>query len=318
MPKQSMDNKASKNSAFPDPDRLDGDHTLPPSDATEFDGSNLNGSSRARAGRIPTSDFQSIPNSEFNNPVLFVGAGPGDPELITVKGQRALMAADVVIYAGSLVPEGLLQWTRPGTTALSSAAMNLEEIIEAIKNAYSKGKRVVRLHTGDPSLYGAIFEQMVELQQRGIPYNVIPGVTAAFAAAAALGLEYTLPEVSQTLILTRMAGRTPVPEKEKLADLAKHQASMAIYLSMSMANEVAGILTAAYGKNATCAVVYRASQPEEKVIVTRIEKLAERVELEKITKHALIIVGKVLDVRPENLQHKSKLYDRKFKHGCRG
>jgi precorrin-4/cobalt-precorrin-4 C11-methyltransferase len=318
MPKQSMDNKASKNSAFPGPDRLDGDHTLPPSDATEFDGSNLNGSSRARAGRIPTSDFQSIPNSEFNNPVLFVGAGPGDPELITVKGQRALMAADVVIYAGSLVPEGLLQWTRPGTTALSSAAMNLEEIIEAIKNAYSKGKRVVRLHTGDPSLYGAIFEQMVELQQRGIPYNVIPGVTAAFAAAAALGLEYTLPEVSQTLILTRMAGRTPVPEKEKLADLAKHQASMAIYLSMSMANEVAGILTAAYGKNATCAVVYRASQPEEKVIVTRIEKLAERVEAEKITKHALIIVGKVLDVRPENLQHKSKLYDRKFKHGCRG
>jgi precorrin-4/cobalt-precorrin-4 C11-methyltransferase len=317
MPKQSMDNKASKNSAFPGPDRLDGDHTLPPSDATDLDGSNPNGSSRARAGRIPTSDFQSIPNSEFNNPVLFVGAGPGDPELITVKGQRALMAADVVIYAGSLVPEGLLQWTRPGTTALSSAAMNLEEIIEAIKNAYSKGKRVVRLHTGDPSLYGAIFEQMVELQQRGIPYNVIPGVTAAFAAAAALGLEYTLPEVSQTLILTRMAGRTPVPEKEKLADLAKHQASMAIYLSMSMANEVAGILTAAYGKNATCAVVYRASQPEEKVIVTRIEKLAERVEAEKITKHALIIVGKVLDVRPENLQHKSKLYDRKFKHGCR-
>jgi precorrin-4/cobalt-precorrin-4 C11-methyltransferase len=270
--------------------------------------------------RQNTNSKSQIPNpkSQINKSVLFVGAGPGDPELITVKGQRALMAADVVIYAGSLVPEGLLQWTRPGTTALSSAAMNLEEIIEAIENAYSKGKRVVRLHTGDPSLYGAIFEQMVELQQRGIPYIVIPGVTAAFAAAAALGLEFTLPEVSQTLILTRMAGRTPVPEKEKLADLAKHQASMAIYLSMSMANEVAGILTAAYGKNATCAVVYRASQPEEKVIVTTIEKLAERVEAEKITKHALIIVGKVLDVRPENLQHKSKLYDRKFKHGCRG
>ncbi len=284
MPKQSINNKASENSAF----------------------------------RIPHSEFQSIPVSEFNNPVLFVGAGPGDPELITVKGQKALMAADVVIYAGSLVPEGLLQWTRPGTTALSSAAMDLAEIIEAIDSAYSKGKRVVRLHTGDPSLYGAIFEQMVELQQRGIPYNVIPGVTAAFAAAAALGLEYTLPEVSQTLILTRMAGRTPVPEKENLAELAKHQASMAIYLSMSMANEVAGILTAAYGKNATCAVVYRASQPEEKVIVTKLKKLAERIEAEKITKHALIIVGKVLDVSPENLQHKSKLYDREFKHGCRG
>ena len=284
MPKQSINNKASENSAF----------------------------------RIPNSDFQSIPTSEFYNPVLFVGAGPGDPELITVKGQRALVAADVVIYAGSLVPEGLLQWTRPGTTALSSASMDLAEIIEAIENAYSKGKRVVRLHTGDPSLYGAIFEQMVELQKRGIPYKVIPGVTAAFAAAAAIGLEYTLPEVSQTLILTRMAGRTPVPEKESLADLAKHQASMAIYLSMSMVNEVAGILAAAYGKNASCAVVYRASQPEEKVIVTKLKKLAERVEAEKITKHALIIVGKVLDVSPENLQHKSKLYDREFKHGCRG
>jgi precorrin-4/cobalt-precorrin-4 C11-methyltransferase len=270
--------------------------------------------------RQNTNSKSQIPNpkSQIKNPVLFVGAGPGDPELITVKGQRALMAADVVIYAGSLVPEGLLQWTRPGTTALSSAAMDLAEIIEAIKSAYSKGKRVVRLHTGDPSLYGAIFEQMVELQKRGIPYKVIPGVTAAFAAAAAIGLEYTLPEVSQTLILTRMAGRTPVPEKENLADLASHQASMAIYLSMSMVNEVAGILAAAYGKNATCAVVYRASQPEEKVVVTTLKKLAERVEAEKITKHALIIIGKVLDVSPENLQHKSKLYDREFKHGCRG
>jgi precorrin-4/cobalt-precorrin-4 C11-methyltransferase len=259
-----------------------------------------------------------IPHSAFDTPVLFVGAGPGDPELITVKGQKALMAADMVIYAGSLVPEGLLQWTRPGTTALSSASMDLAEIIEAIESAHSKGKRVVRLHTGDPSLYGAVFEQMVELQRRGIPYKVIPGVTAAFAAAAALGLEYTLPEVSQTLILTRMAGRTPVPEKENLVDLAKHQASMAIYLSMSMVDEVAGILTAAYGANATCAVVYRASQPEERVIVTPLKKLAKRVNAEKINKHALIIVGKVLDVSPENLQHKSKLYDRDFKHGCRG
>jgi precorrin-4/cobalt-precorrin-4 C11-methyltransferase len=270
--------------------------------------------------RQNTNSKSQIPNpkSQINNPVLFIGAGPGDPELITVKGQRALMEADVVIYAGSLVPEALLQWTRPATTALSSASMDLEAIIDAIESAHSEGKRVVRLHTGDPSLYGAIFEQMVELQRRGIPYKVIPGVTAAFAAAAALGLEYTLPEVSQTLILTRMAGRTPVPEKENLTDLAKHQASMAIYLSMSMANEVAGILTAAYGKNATCAVVYRASQPEEKVIVTTLKKLAERIEAEKITKHALIIVGKVLDVSPENLQHKSKLYDREFKHGCRG
>jgi precorrin-4/cobalt-precorrin-4 C11-methyltransferase len=262
------------------------------------------------------SEFR-IPNSEFKPPVLFIGAGPGDPELITVKGQRALMEADVVIYAGSLVPEELLQWTRPATTALSSASMDLEAIINAIERAHSEGKRVVRLHTGDPSLYGAIFEQMVELQKRGIPYKVIPGVTAAFAAAAALGLEYTLPEVSQTLILTRMAGRTPVPEKENLADLAAHQASMAIYLSMSMIDEVADILAAAYGMNASCAVVYRASQPEESIIVTPLKELAKRVKAEKINKHALIIVGKVLDVSSENLQHKSKLYDREFKHGCR-
>ena len=152
------------------------------------------------------------PQSAIENPVLFVGAGPGDPELITVKGQKALMDADLVIFAGSLVPEALLQWTRPGATTLNSASMTLEQIIEAIAAAQSAGKRVVRLHTGDPSLYGAIFEQMAELQKREIPYKVIPGVTAAFAAAAALGIEYTLPEISQTLILTRMAGLSPVPQ----------------------------------------------------------------------------------------------------------
>jgi precorrin-4/cobalt-precorrin-4 C11-methyltransferase len=309
MPMQSKKQETSENSAFPGSDRLDEDNTLRHNSTDNSEESGRNQFSRTRAGRIQ--------NSEFKNPVLFVGAGPGDPELITVKGQKALMAADVVIYAGSLVPEGLLQWTRPDTKALSSASMNLEEIIEVMERAHSKGKRVVRLHTGDPSLYGAIFEQMVELQQREIPYLVIPGVTAAFAAAAALRLEYTLPEVSQTLILTRMAGRTPVPEKENLADLASHQASMAIYLSMSMVDDVAGILAGAYGPNATCAVVYRASQPEEKVIVTTLTKLAARVTAEKISKHALIIVGKVLNVDPENLKHKSKLYDKKFKHEYR-
>jgi precorrin-4/cobalt-precorrin-4 C11-methyltransferase len=258
-----------------------------------------------------------IPNSHFNNPVFFVGAGPGDPELITVKGQKALMEADVVIFAGSLVPEALLQWTRPGATSLSSASLNLEEIISAISAAHSEGKRVVRLHTGDPSLYGAIFEQMAELQKRGIPYKVIPGVTSAFAAAAALGIEYTLPEISQTLILTRMAGRTPVPENEDLASLAKHQASMAIYLSVSMVDEIAGILADAYGADSRCAVVYRASQPEEKIVITRLKELAEKVKSENITKQALIIVGKVLEVGLDNLVNKSKLYDKNFKHEFR-
>jgi precorrin-4/cobalt-precorrin-4 C11-methyltransferase len=258
-----------------------------------------------------------IPTSDLNNPVLFVGAGPGDPELITVKGQKALMAADVVVYAGSLVPEVLLKWTRTDTAAVNSASLNLEQIVATVAAAHSEGKRVVRLHTGDPSLYGAVFEQMVELKKRGIPCKMIPGVTAAFAAAAALGIEYTLPEVSQTLILTRMAGRTPVPEKEDLASLAGHQASMAIYLSMSMIHDAARILADAYGEDSPCAVVYRASQPEEKVIVTRLKDLADRVRTEKITRQALIVVGKTLKVDADNLKYKSKLYDKNFKHGYR-
>ena len=258
-----------------------------------------------------------IPTSEFDNPVLFVGAGPGDPELITVKGQRALRAADLVIYAGSLVPQALLQWTREGTSTISSASMHLEEIVTEIQRAHSEGRRVVRLHTGDPSLYGAIYEQMSELSKRGIPYKIIPGVTAAFAAAAALGIEYTLPEVSQTLILTRMTGRTPVPEKENLASLARHQASMAIYLSMSVIDEVSKILCDAYGENSPCAVVYRASQPEEQIILTPLRELSARVAAEKITKHALIVAGRVLAINPDELIHKSKLYDMKFKHEYR-
>jgi len=258
-----------------------------------------------------------IPTSEFNNPVLFVGAGPGDPELITVKGQKALMQADLVIYAGSLVPEALLQWTRSDIRAVSSASMDLEEILAEMQSAHADGKRVVRLHTGDPSLYGAVYEQMAELTERKIPYKIIPGVTAAFAAAAALGIEYTLPEISQTLILTRLAGRTPVPEKENLALLARHQASMAIYLSMSVIEEVAEILSDAYGETSTCAVVYRASQPEEKIILAPLKKLAARVAAEKITKHALVIVGRVLDISPDNMVSKSKLYDKNFTHACR-
>ena len=258
-----------------------------------------------------------IPTSDFNNPVLFVGAGPGDPELITVKGQKALKEADVVIYAGSLVPQELLQWTRSGTRKLSSASMHLEEIITEIQTAHADGKRVVRLHTGDPSLYGAIHEQMAELTQLKIPYKIIPGVTAAFAAAAALGIEYTLPEVSQTLILTRMAGRTPVPEKENLASLAQHQTSMAIYLSISMVDEVAAILADAYGESSTCAVVYRASQPEEKIIITCLKDLGKDIRTANITKQAVIVVGRTLEIDIDNLLYKSKLYDKKFKHEFR-
>ncbi|MBW1759001.1 MAG: precorrin-4 C(11)-methyltransferase [Deltaproteobacteria bacterium] len=250
-------------------------------------------------------------------PVIFAGAGPGDPELITVKGQRALMEADLVIYAGSLVPEAVLKWAKPETRTLNSASMHLEEIIEKIEKGYNQGNRVVRLHTGDPSLYGAIFEQMEELNKRYISYTIIPGVTAAFAAAASMGIEYTLPEVSQTLILTRMAGRTPVPEAEALESLAAHQTSMAIYLSITLIDKVAEILKKAYGKDSICAVAFRVSQPEEKILFTRLDGLKDLIKKENITHQALIIVGKVLDVRQNGIKYKSKLYDKNFVHGFR-
>jgi len=257
------------------------------------------------------------PPSGCPHPVLFVGAGPGDPELITVKGRKALETADLVVYAGSLVPEELLSWTRPGTPAVNSASMPLEEIVAAMAQAHRSGKRVVRLHTGDPSLYGAVFEQMAALRKLGIPSKAIPGVTAAFAAAAALGIEYTLPEVAQTLILTRVAGRTPVPASEGLASLAAHRTSMAIYLSMGQIEEVAAVLAGAYGARAPCAVVYQASQPGEKVIRTRLNELAERVRAAGIARQALIIVGRVLEIDSQSLETKSKLYDRDFEHGFR-
>lgn len=255
--------------------------------------------------------------STVRQPVQFVGAGPGDPDLITVKGQQALMAADIVIYAGSLVPQALLKWTRPDTFSIDSAPLNLDEIVELVATHWEAGKRVVRLHTGDPSLYGAIFEQMAALDDRNIPFAVIPGVTAAFAAAASMGLEYTLPEISQTLILTRMAGRTPVPELESLDALAAHQSSMAIYLSISLIDDVQETLSNAYGPEAPCAVAYKVSHPEERIVYTAIGRLAETVRKENITRQALIIVGKVLGVSLDSLQHRSKLYDKTFGHGFR-
>ncbi len=249
-------------------------------------------------------------------PVIIAGAGPGDPDLITVKAQQALLDADMVIYAGSLVPEAVLKWTKKTAEILNSASMDLEQIIEQMKRAHLKGKKVVRLHTGDPSLYGAILEQMKELDSLNIPYENIPGVTAAFAASAAMGMEYTLPDVSQTLILTRMAGRTPVPDAESIESLAKHKASMVIYLSITLIDELVKKLQEAYGHNASCIVAYRVSQPEEKIIKTSLDKLKETVESEKITHQALIIVGKVFDIEFSS-KYKSKLYDKNFSHGYR-
>ena len=251
-------------------------------------------------------------------PIVFAGAGPGDPELMTIKAMKALERADLVVYAGSLVPEAVLCWKGPATQTVSSAGMALEEIVDTMAEAVRAGKRVVRLHTGDPALYGAIFEQIRELQAREIPYYVIPGVTAAFAASAAMGMEYTLPEVTQTLILTRLSGRTPVPEAEALEKLAAHRASMAIYLSIGLADKVQDILGTAYGPDQACAVAYKVSHPEEQIYFTKVGALAETCRKKGVTRHALIIVGKVVDACQGNTELiKSKLYDAGFTHGYR-
>jgi len=248
--------------------------------------------------------------------VLFVGAGPGDPELITVKGQKALQNADMIIFAGSLVPEGVLSWAKSNAQLENSASMHLEQIIALIKDAFHRGKKVVRLHSGDPSLYGAIFEQIVSLRRLGIPYEIVPGVTAAFAAAAILGLEYTMPEICQTLILTRMAGRTPTPELESLKSLAAHQASLVVYLSSSLSEKVGNVLSEAYGESSPVVVAYRVSHPDQKIVWTDAENLAATMKAENINRQALIIAGKVLDCSDNHLTV-SKLYDKAFSHGFR-
>lgn len=251
------------------------------------------------------------------HPILFCGAGPGDPDLITVKGMKALEGADLILYAGSLVPEAVMVWAPDQARRISSAGMALDRIIATLADGYDEGLKVVRLHTGDPSLYGAIREQMEELRARKIPYAVIPGVTAAFAAAAALGVEYTVPEQTQTLILTRMAGRTPVPESENLAALARHGASMVIYLSMALIDKVAQVLSDTYGDEAKCAVAYRVSHPQEKIITTRVNQLVHEAQSNDIDRLAVIMVGPGMDDPAAADTLRSKLYDKGFSHGYR-
>lgn len=255
--------------------------------------------------------------TNVKHPIVFCGAGPGDPDLITIKGMKALKEADLVLYAGSLVPEAVLVWAPEHARRISSAGMTLDRIMATMAEAYHEGHKVVRLHTGDPSLYGAIREQIQELRAQKIPYSVIPGVTAAFAAAAALGVEYTVPEKTQTLILTRMAGRTPVPESENLAALARHGASMVIYLSMALIDKVAQILKDTYGAEAKCAMAYRVSHPEEKIITTRVSELAQEAQSNDIHRLAVIMVGPGMDDPAASDTLRSQLYDKGFSHGYR-
>lgn len=242
--------------------------------------------------------------------VHFVGAGPGGADLITLRGAELLKGTDVIIYAGSLVNPALLGLAKEGCRIYNSAEMTLEQVLDVMKEADAKGLDLVRLHTGDPCLYGAIREQMDGLDKRNIPWDDTPGVSSFCGAAAALGAEYTLPGVSQTVIITRMAGRTPVPEGEALEKLASHGASMAIFLSAGMQERVQAALLAggAYTENTPAAIVYKATWPEERIVRCTVGTLAESGNAAGIWKTAIILVGGFLGQGYE----RSKLYDPAF------
>lgn len=238
--------------------------------------------------------------------VYFVGAGSGAVDLITVRGMRLLQKADVIIYAGSLVNPELLGYSRKECEIYNSAKMTLDEVINVMKDAHAKEKELVRLHTGDPSVYGAIREQMDALDELGIEYESCPGVSACFGAASSLNLEYTLPDISQSLIITRMEGKTKVPPKESIESFAAHQASMAIYLSTGMLKELSRRLIAGGYEAATpAAIVYKATWPDEEAYTCTVATLADTAEEHRITKTALVLVG---DVITHQHYKKSRLY----------
>ena len=242
--------------------------------------------------------------------VYFVGAGTGAVDLITVRGMRLLEQADVIIYAGSLVNPELLQYAKKECEIYNSAKMTLEEVIMVMQQAEAEKKMTVRLHTGEPSIYGAVREQMDELDNLGIAYESCPGVSACFGAAASLNLEYTLPDISQSLIITRMEGKTKVPEKESIESFAAHQASMAIYLSTGMLEELSkSLLAGGYKKETPAALVYKATWPEEEAYVCTVSTLHETAKAHGITKTALVLVG---DVITHQKYQKSRLYAADF------
>lgn len=247
--------------------------------------------------------------------IHFVGAGSGAADLITVRGSRYLAEADLIIYAGSLVNPALLDYAKPGCRILDSAKMTLEEVVAEMTAAERAGQRTVRLHTGDPCIYGAIREQMDLLDQAGIAYDVCPGVSAFCGAASALNLEYTLPGVSQSVVITRMAGRTPVPEKESIESFAAHGASMVIFLSTGMLEELSRRLMAGgYGADTPAAIVYKATWPEEASYVCTVATLAETAKAHRVTKTALILVG---DAVAHRTYDRSELYNPAFTTGYR-
>lgn len=247
--------------------------------------------------------------------VHFVGAGPGAPDLITLRGKNYLEQADVIIYAGSLVNPGLLEYAGENCQIYNSATMTLEEVLAVMEQAEKEGKTTVRLHTGEPSIYGAVREQMDALSARGITYDSCPGVSACFGAAAQMNLEYTLPNISQSLIITRMEGRTAVPDKEQIESLAAHRTSMAIYLSAGMLGELAKRLIAGgYSQDTPAAIAYKVTWPEEKILYCTLETLEAVGEANQIKNTALVLVGDVLAGKD---YERSKLYDPEFETGFR-
>lgn len=242
--------------------------------------------------------------------VHFVGAGSGAPDLITLRGKRLLENADIIIYAGSLVNPQLLDYKREGCQVYNSAKMTLEEVLQVMFDSEAKGLNTVRLHTGDPCLYGAIREQMDVLDERGIAYDYCPGVSSFSGAASALNLEYTLPDVSQSVIITRMAGRTPVPEKEEIASFAAHQATMVVFLSTGMLEKLSDRLIAGgYKEDTPAAIVYKATWGDEKAFVCTVGTLAKTARENHITKTALMIIG---DVVSHSHYRRSDLYNPAF------
>lgn len=242
--------------------------------------------------------------------VHFVGAGPGADDLITLRGKKYLEEADTVIYAGSLVNPRLLDYTKETCSIYNSAKMTLEEVIQVIEEAEADGKTTVRLHTGDPCIYGAIREQMDILDEKGISYDYCPGVSAFCGAASALNLEYTLPNISQSVIITRMEGRTPVPEKESIQSFAAHHATMVIFLSTGMLEELSRrLIEGGYSEDTPAAIVYKATWPEEKSFVCTVGTLAKTAEENGIKKTALMIIGDAVAVAHYD---RSKLYDPGF------
>ncbi len=242
--------------------------------------------------------------------IHFVGAGSGAADLITVRGKKRLEEADVVIYAGSLVNPELLEYTKEGCDIYNSAKMTLEEVLEVMEQAEKEEKTTVRLHTGDPCIYGAIREQMDVLDEKGILYDYCPGVSAFCGAASALNLEYTLPEISQSVIITRMEGRTPVPSKESIQSFAAHRATMVVFLSTGMLEELSRrLIEGGYSEDTPAAIVYKATWPDEKKFICTVGTLAQTAAENHITKTALMIIG---DVVGASNYERSKLYDPTF------